>query len=135
MKFSRLSRGDKVPKELRSREEFLLKDGKNIFGYVSFFVQANALVIEHLAVVDSLSGYQAMILEHLLKLAEERKLESIHFVKEIPGIDHLHFKRESISIFSKKLLPERQKDIKHFLKELEAGEALSEGLRHLPTRR
>src|SRR3989344_138365 len=118
MKFSCLSRGDKVPRELRNREEFVLKEGKTILGYVSFFVQANQLVVEHLSTCDSIHGYSVTILEHLIKLAEERKLDSVHFIKEIPGSDHLNFRRESISIFTKKLYKDKQRDISHFLKEL-----------------
>ncbi|MDO8555811.1 MAG: hypothetical protein Q7R96_01400 [Nanoarchaeota archaeon] len=134
MKLVRLSRKDKLPKGLNPREEFVLKRGKDILGYVSFFVQSNQLVLEHVAVVKENAGLESALMQLVLEEGFKRKLESVHFVKEIAGIDHLKFHHGSIAIFTKRLVPERQKDIKHILQELEAQERLSEGLRELPTK-
>ncbi len=132
MKFVRLLKKERVPKELLAREEFVVKDGKTVLGYVSFFVQSNQLVIEHLAVAKEEVGLESFILQSLIDEGFKRKLDSVHFVKEIPGIEYLKFHKGSITIFTKRLVPERQKDIKHLLAELEAQDRLSESLRDLP---
>jgi len=110
----------------------VLKADNKILGYVSFFVQLDQLIIEHLAVDEKGKGYEEFIFDALMKLGEKRNLDSIHFVKTIEGIDLSKFKRQTISIFSKKLTTEQQKNIKRLFEQFEAEEGLSEGLRKLP---
>ncbi len=109
-----------------------MKISNKIVGYVSFFIQSNQLIIEHLAVDEKGKGYEEFMVDELTKLGEKRKLDSLHFVKRIEGIDVSRFKRDTITIFSKKLTTEQQKNIKRLLEEFEAEEELSEGLRKLP---
>ncbi len=132
MKLLKVTQAENIPRRLRSREEYVLKLGSKVVGYVSFFVHLDQLIIEHLAVDEKGKGYGMFILDELMKLGEKRKLDSIHFVKTIEGIDLSKFKRKTISIFSKKLTTEQQKNIKRLLEQFEAEEGLSEGLRKLP---
>lgn len=131
MKLSKL-KDEKLPNNIKNRQEFLLKHNNNILGYVSFFFKSNEMIIDNLSVKNQKKNYEESIITNLIQLCIKKNIENITIINNIPALLKLKLNKSSISVSRIKIPKEKQKDIKYALEEAEAKETLSKALEELP---